>query len=318
MAVPKVSDNPSTQQQYAAQLAVTAALVQSLRALWAAIRPTSSPQAMVRYREGVFVLVSQWAQVAGDIATDYYRDARLTADIPGPVKVPPVPELPRSLVDAGLDWALPTPDQLLEQAEARADEMLNSPEMQAQIEAMQAKVDAAMQKAVTDMARDQVTSAVEADDRALGYRRVPRPGACYFCVIQAIRSTTRKGISKDFKKYGPGSLGGEKHYGVYKSRGSAGASVNDKFTGDGEAKFHNNCHCVIEPVFAPATSLPDWLADMERLYDETPGGLNEFRKALKALREGEEPEPPALPAIAAANPPSEQIAALLDLLSQAA
>lgn len=311
MAVPRVSDNPTVQQQYAAQLAVTGVATSALRALWAATRPLSSPEGMTRFREGVAVIVEQLSPAAASIAADYYLAARTEAGVPGAVTVQSIPSPLRSQIEAGLDWAERA-------ADAQIDNLLAEVEAQAADleEQIQARAEAAVQKMLADIAREQVTAAVEGDDMALGYRRVPRPGACYFCIVNAFRSTTRKGLAKDFKKYGPGSLVGEKHYGVYKSRASAGDSVNDKFTGEGDAKFHNNCHCVIEPVFSPVEALPDWLADMERLYDETPGGLNEFRKALKAHRNGETPEPPEVPVRTPTTPP-QGIELLLDRLAEA-
>lgn len=305
-------ESPETQQQYAAQILLSAALIQALRQLWGATLPLGSDAGRVRFREGVHALVEQFSGAASSIATDYYRarrrDAGITTTLP-PRVLQPVPAPPRSLVDAGLDWAM---------REAQKHETRLADELAALEEQMQTRLEAAMQKALTDVSRDQVVAAVQNDDMAIGFRRVPRPGACAFCIIQAIRSTTRTGLAKDFKRYAPGTMGGEKHYGVYKSRGTAGEDGDFLFDGPGTAKFHNNCHCVVEPVFSPAEALPDWLADMERLYDDTEGGLNDFRRTIAAIRRGEEPQPPPSPAIVAPNPQVDQINALLDLLSQAA
>jgi hypothetical protein len=311
MAVPRVSENPTVQQQYAAQLALTGVAVAALRALWAATLPLSSPEGLARFREGVAAMVGQLSPAAASIATDYYLAARMEAGVPGTAKVPLVSSPPRSQIDAGLDWAMRA-------VEAQADALMAEMEAQAaELETkIQARAEAAVQKMLADIAREQVVAAVDGDDKALGFRRVPRPDACAFCIIQAIRSTSRKGLAKDFKKYAPGSMTGEKHYGIYKSRASAGASVNDKFTGGGEAKFHNNCHCVIEPVFSTVNQLPVWLHDLEVLYDDTEGGLNEFRRALKALRRGETPDPPEVPVRLPTTPP-QGIELLLDRLAEA-
>lgn len=321
MAVPRVSDNPPTQQQYAAQLAVTAALIGGLRALWGATLPSSSPEAMARYREGVFVLVSQWAQASASVAVDYYRSARLEAGVPGFVDVEPIPSPPRSQIDAGLDWALSRLEaemrtQLDElTAEAISEAAVFEAQFLAEDEA-QRRAEAAAQKIVTDAARDQVVAAVEGDELALGYRRVPRPDACAWCLVLAFRTSTRKGLAKDFTKYGrPGSMGEERHYGVYKSRASAG-QIPPNAKGDTN-RFHDNCHCVVEPVFDPVNVLPVWLHDMEALYNDSED-FNAFRRAVKARREGRDPEPPSVPVAAPSAPPTEQINALLDLLSQAA
>jgi hypothetical protein len=306
-----------------AQLALTAALVQAIRGLWASTTPLASPEALSRFRSGVLALVQQLSGVSSSIALDYYQAVRLEAGITAPLSVDsltPAPLPPASKVDAGIEWAMRATEQ---HARALAADMsAQAAEIEA---AMQTRMDAAVQKALMDTSRQQVWDAVAGDEAAIGFRRVPRPGACYFCVVQAIRSTTRTTA----KRVGaPGRVThvhdpDVKHYGVYKSRLSAGEAINDLFTGDGEAKFHNNCHCVIEPVFSPADALPGWLADLEHLYnnfdeDKYGKGLPGFRRALAAHRGGHETSPPPMPAVVAPNPQGDQINALLDLLSQVA
>jgi hypothetical protein len=318
---PQLSDSPAVQQQYLAQLALTAALVQAVRGLWSSTNPLASPEALSRLRRGVLALVQQLSGVGSSIALDYYQAIRLEAGVTAPLPtgaLTPASLPPASKVDAGIEWAMRAAEK---QAQALAADMAAQA---AEIEAaMQTRMDAAVQKALMDTTRQQVWDAVAGDEQAIGFRRVPRPGACYFCVVQAIRSTTRQGLARDFKKYGPGTMGAERHYGIYKSRLSAGEAINDLFEGDREAKFHNNCHCVIEPVFSPADSLPDRLAELEHLYDtydedEFGKGLPGFRRALAAHRGGHETSPPPAPTIVAPNPQGDQINALLDLLSQVA
>ena len=72
-----------------------------------------------------------------------------------------------------------------------------------------ARVERAMEKAVLDVGREQVVEAVRGDELALGFRRVARPGACYWCISLCLRRSTRGET-------------GDQHLGVYKSRASAG------------------------------------------------------------------------------------------------
>lgn len=308
-------ESPETQQQYAAQLLLTAALIQALRQLWGVTLPLDSSRGRERFREGAVTLIQHFSGAASAVAMDYYRSVRLAAGVTDalPPSLELVPAPPHSLVDASLDWALRDVERDMARDLAEIEARFLEEDRQ-----WLARFEASAQKALTDTGRAQVIAAVEGDEKALGFRRVPRPGACYFCIVLAFRSTTRTGLAKDFKKYAPGTMGGETHYGVYKSRGTAGGFANVSFEGEGTAKFHNNCHCVIEPVFSPVEALPDWLADMERLYDDTEGGLAEFRKALAARRRGVEPEPPPMPAVVAVAPNREAIAALLDLLPRVA
>jgi hypothetical protein len=310
VAVPRVSDNPAVQQQYAAQLAVTATLVAALRALWPAVNPLSSAAAMARYRQGVSVLVDQFAGASASIATDFYRGARTEAGVAGAVNVAPVSPPPAPQVEASMDWALRQAEQQMQAILADLEK-----EVQAEAEA-QRRMEAAAQKMVTDTARDQVVAAVEGDEQAIGYRRVPRADACAWCLTLAFRTSTRKGLAKDFTKYGPGSMGADVHYGVYKSRASAGQIPPDD-NGDTN-RFHNNCHCVIEPVFDAVNVLPVWLHDAKALYNAS-DDLSDFRRRLRAQRDGlDNPEAPSVPVPAAPTPPSKEIAALLDLFSQVA
>lgn len=305
MATPQISETPATQRQYVTQLTLSAALAQALRTLWASVSPMSSDAAWDAFTAAAHAVVPQYAQAAAVVSLDNYRTARLDAGIASTPRLPRITTPPASKIDAGLDWAARARDIEAEHAEALA-----------QIEAtILGRVDAAMQKVLMDEARATTVEAVEGDDKALGYRRVPRPDACAWCIILATRKTSRRGLAADFKRYGaPGSMGGDEHWGVFKSRASAGqVPANDR----GEVnRFHNNCHCVVEPIFDTAFTAPAWLQEMSDLYDEA-GDLNTFRRALNAQRRGESPPDPrpVLPAPAAQE---AQVAAIADLLSRLA
>lgn len=73
--------------------------------------------------------------------------------------------------------------------------------------------------------RQTVVDAVQEDRQARGWARETRGDCCYFCAMLASRGA------------------------VYKNEHTAGREANAKFTGAGEFKFHNNCHCVAVPVF---------------------------------------------------------------------
>lgn len=282
-----VSESAAVQQQYLAQIAVTATLTQALHTLWPATNPLSSQKALTTYRGGVAVVVEQFSQAATSLARDAYMSARTEAGVPGPYQPKPVAMPPRSLVDAGVDWAM--------RAQAEA----------ADIEAaIMARVDAAMQKAVVDEARAQLVDAVEGDDKALGFRRVARPGACYWCLALAVRRTRRDG----------------ERLGVYKSRETAG-QLPSNATGQIN-RYHNNCHCTVEPVFDAAERLPAWLADMETFYHDSTRdsgkgeSLNDFRRALAARRRGVEPTAPVITMPTAKPiPGNEALVALLGRLA---
>lgn len=289
MAVPTVSSNPAVQEQYAAQLAITASLFGSMRALWLDVDPLSSAAALARYTTGLEALATHYGKVARASGVDFYTKMRREADVrKRRAGLTLVPTPPATMVQADIDWAI----RAQAEVEREADQIQQAAEV-------------ALQKAVIDIGRNQVITAVAGDEQAVGFHRVARAGACYFCIAQAIRRNS------------------EGHVGVYKSRGTAGSVADAKFTGSGVAKFHNNCHCVIEPVFEFGSfDLSPAMADMETLYAESTvsskrgQSMNDFRKALRAQRGGVTPPSPVptVPAMAPL-PGNDALGALLDRLA---
>lgn len=307
MATPRVSDEPSTQRQYATQLALSAALAQAIRSLWSATTPTASDGAWEDFRGALQAVMPRYSTAAAVVSLDNYRAGRLAAGIGGEPRIELIPEVSPAKIDAGLDWAARLRD-------AQADLAGELDDLVAVETRMLARVDAAMNKAMLDEGREQTLSAVEGDEMALGFRRVPRPGACAWCLLLAFRKTSRKGLASEFTRYGnPGTMGGDEHWGVFKSRASAGQiPPNEK----GEVnRFHNGCHCVVEPIFSAEFNVPPWLRDMSDLYDESPGGLNGFRRALDALRRGDEPEAAPVPDLTPNVAQARQVAAIASLLT---
>lgn len=315
MATPQVSDKPEVEQQYLAQLAISTAAAQSLASLWGATNPLDSADALARFASGANVLMSQFAGASSSVATDYYRNLRRSAGLADAVRVPQVVIPPPSVVDAGIRWA----------TRERPAEVADVEPIDPGAAAL-ADIQAKIQKAIDDAARDWIVQAVEGDDRALGYRRIARPGACYWCLSLAIRSTTRKGLATDWAGKGrdvqvsESGAAGDKHYGVYKSRVAAGQTP----VGSDEVNtFHDNCHCTVEPIFSAGDMPADWVLEMDRFYaDSTEHSakgqhLNDFRRALNARRRGEEPAAPAPTPITPAAPPADQINAILDRLNAA-
>lgn len=306
MATPRVSETPEVQRQYVAQLALSAALAQTLRQLWTATSPLSSERAMQAFRAGVAALVVQFAQAARVVATDYYVNLRRASGMPDVPTIRPVDLPPTSLVDAGIDWAM--------------RDFMNKTEAD-----IMAKVEAAMSKAVLDVGREQIVEAVEGDDLAVGFRRVPRPDACYWCISLALRKSHRVGLAVNASKNSRRNTFDPdvEHFGVYRSRESAGQLPPNA---RGEVnRYHNHCHCAVEPVFMTGvTDVPDWLLDMDRLYESATADsakgerLNDFRRALDAWRRGETPPTPTAPTIIPAVSQDERLRLLSDFLAEIA
>lgn len=306
---PRVSENQTTQQNYVAQLTIAAALSQAVRHLWLSVNPLTSARSLEAFGAGAHVLVDQYAGVAVSTASDHYLTARLEAGVKAPVRLPVMSPPPAAKVDKELDWI---ERQRVEIEKSVAADV-------AEIEAkLLTEMDAAFQKVIVDEARQFTVEAVEGDEKALGFRRVARPTACAWCLALAIRTTTRRGRAKDFKRYGtPGSMGGDQHWGVYKSREAAGqlppgstSEVN---------RYHFNCHCTVEPIFDASFVPAEWLVEVDALYAES-DNFNDFRRRLDARRRGDaSPDPtPVLPVTANSAAQRAQVAAIADLLSRLA
>lgn len=303
MATPRVSETPATQRNYLAQLTISAALAQAVREMWGIVSPLSSADAMQAFRGGTVAVVDHFAQAAVVTASDHYRAARLDAGVRGDVRLPPINSPDPAKVAKELDWI----------ERRRLDVEAEQAAFMAEVEAtILGEAVEALEKVVADEARAFTVAAVEGDEQALGFRRVPRPDACAWCLALATRKTRREGLAKDFGRYGAGGLGGDEHIGVYKSREAAGQLPPN--TAGEVNRYHFNCHCTVEPVFATSAEVPVWLQDIGALYGQT-DDFNHFRRVIEARRRGEAPDDPT-PAILPIAARPDSTAALADLLGR--
>lgn len=126
------------------------------------------------------------------------------------------------------------------------------------------RLEAAMIRLAVQSGRETTVQAVQDDRQAHAWARETRGDCCYFCALMAARGA------------------------VYKSKGAAGADANDRFTGDGAFKFHNNCHCIAVPVFGEFEKTADargWnrqYHDLKRELGRAPS-LLEWRNAFDGV-----------------------------------
>lgn len=90
---------------------------------------------------------------------------------------------------------------------------------------------------------------IQADSRALGYQRVTASGACAFCALLAGR--------------GP----------VYKTERSAGEGH----------RYHDHCHCQVEPVYNRSSAMPESSAAYRAAYEQAEGGT--LQEKLASMRQ---------------------------------
>lgn len=288
---PQASDDPQAQQHYAAQLALSVALADAVRTLWPSLLPLN-PTNVRRLTDALSILLNAFSESAISLVSDHYTTVRRNSGVSSPFSVVRAPLPPRSTVATMVDEAIT--DRL---EESLAD-------FEAKI---LANVQSGIQKALADEARAQLVASVEGDENALGFARIARPDACAWCLTQAFRTSTR-GVEVG------------RHYGVYKSRKSAGqlpegaADLN---------RFHPNCHCTVEPIFDAAFQPAAHILDMEQLYKESTADsekgerLNDFRRALAAQRGGRTTPLPEITTTTVSPPNAAAIQSLLDLIGEA-
>lgn len=91
------------------------------------------------------------------------------------------------------------------------------------IDAAKSLVQGVAQRGVLDTGRNTMLDAIAADKKCWGWARITEPKACSFCILLATRGA------------------------VYRDHSFTNA--NFKFKGPGAFKTHNNCECVMQPVF---------------------------------------------------------------------
>jgi hypothetical protein len=261
VAQPTASRNPEVQKHYAAQFALSTALAAALRRLWPVLRPGDVQATLPAYKYGVTALVDQYGAASSQLAADHFAAMRADAGVHDPFSPPLTDVLPAEKVQASLGWAT---DPVISGGDASAHEPISADTVTITFD----RVEAAAQKLVADAGRNELIAAIEADRKVRGWARVTRDGACYFCRMLATRPI----------------LAGT----LYHTRGTAGANANKRFVGTGDFKFHNNCHCTIEPVFsAHYEASAQARADAALWQDATAGlsgqaAINAFRRALYA------------------------------------
>lgn len=255
-----ISDSSATAAHWrAAQIGLTRLLRRDLRGMRRLLNRNRLQATMPTWIDAVLGLVTRYSQVSATLAADFYDGERTTAGIPGTFTVPLADPPPQEQTSNSLRWA--TKDVWpREQQEASAVQL---EPLDVRIETAMGKADAVTQKLVADVGRSTVRQAVRRDRQAVGYARAAALGACSFCRLMASRGM------------------------VYKTAKTAGRDANERFSGDASvAKFHNDCHCAIIPVFrGQRFELSPHAAEWDRLYREFAQGhpgdqLRLFRQAI--------------------------------------
>lgn len=232
-----------------------------MRRLRRLIVPSRMRSTVPEWIEAIRVLVGEYGNASAALAADLYDAQRAAAGVAGQFAVPLADPPPDGQVDASLRWA--TKDLWPRDPDAPDVTEAQRAPLATRLAAAEAKAEQAMQRLVADQGRATLREAVRRDRYAVAYARGAALGACSFCKLMASRGA------------------------VYKDADTAGREANSRFSGAASVvKFHNDCHCVIVPVFrGQRFELSAHAAEWDRIYRRYARGhsgeqLRLFRRAL--------------------------------------
>lgn len=254
-----VSDSgPGAARWRSAQRGLLRLLQRDLRGARRLLDPERLQASVPVWIEAVHALVVRYAEVAAALGAEYYDSERADAGVPGVFTVPVAGPPPQEQTEATLRWA--TKDLWPRPAEEATPAQLEP--LDERLARAERRAEGAVDRLVLGAGRDTVLRAVEEDREAVAFARAAALGACAFCKLMASRGA------------------------VYTSAGAAGQDADDQFRGEGTAKFHDWCSCVIVPVFrGQRFELSPQAARWDEIYREYAQGhsgeqMRLFRRAL--------------------------------------
>ncbi|MFD9893330.1 hypothetical protein ACFWY9_28630 [Amycolatopsis sp. NPDC059027] len=213
----------------AAQNVVRAAALKRSLTAWRFLDPRRIPETTGSWSLILLEIIRSFRTQSAGQALVTYNDLR-----PGDAWFQPIPELN---TDRILHSLLVTgPGRILQ----LQNQGMKPDEAHAQAFKLHAR---AVSSAVVDAGRELTESAIHEDQTALGFARMPSPGACAFCLMLASRGA------------------------VYSKTTVLTTTSRSKKRGSGKS-FHEGCNCSMFPVFSKDQELPDRIADAERLYEK--------------------------------------------------
>jgi len=256
VATQPISDDREVEEHYLAQFAIVAAMSKAIKeSLTPELDPVDLPGTFPIVRRGIVALVDEYSRASISIAADHYEDLR-ARQIPGRFVAPTIEPTPQGQVLTTLDRIA---DKAFDRAKASPDELFLA-EIADQL-ARGAGISA--ESLVAEAASDEIFTAMSEDDRARGWARITRPGACYFCRLLASRGA------------------------VYYTERSGSFRAHAPKDGRG-----GTCRCAVEPVFgAQYEPTAQARADAEtyaRVSADVDGHakVEEFRRAVEGREDG--------------------------------
>ena len=112
------------------------------------------------------------------------------------------------------------------------------------------------------------------DRYAVGYQRITREGACYFCAALASRGPVYKADSFDSSNARFTSGGGDRSHG------------DPRAVREGEVRVHDFCQCAFQVVFRRDEAMPDLERSYADLWTSVAKGKGDQMKRFRSAYEG--------------------------------
>ena len=208
------------------------------------------------------------SDTGADRATAFFTALRR---IEAPGAAPYVPTAARGYIDDGVRKSLLTVGPYAYTNKARKIQTLETGPQQQRALLAEAKqettkaIAAAVLRHAQGGSRQTIHDASEEDQVALGWVRVTKADPCFFCAALASRGLR-------YRAFKEGSF-----------------DLSDaRFTGDGDAKVHDNCGCSLKPVYTTNDPLVDrtsTFADQWSMWGAGGGdAMRRFRRGYEHLR----------------------------------
>lgn len=243
---------------YLTQAGLVLALSRAVRGLWLHW-DQSDEESLQLLRDRAALLVNQFARASATASARAYSRERSAAGIRSSFTVPLADPPKSEQVAKSLSWS------------TRDLQTLPAPsELPAALEQAQQDMESAAARLVLNVGRETTVLAVQRDAKARAWAREARPDCCAFCAMLSSRGA------------------------VYKNEHTAGRVANQRFAGEGQFKFHDNCHCQAVPVFGeyePTAHARQWEADWASLKRANGGSLslNEWRRHIEGRPTTDDP-----------------------------
>jgi hypothetical protein len=263
MSQPRQPVSSGDAHQVAQSTLIVAALEPLVTEAMGMLDPKDLAGSLPKVKALIASLVHTYGRMSASLAVRYYQMERKAAGVTAPYTILPALPAGPSQIDPSIDWATkdlwgPVNTEPIEHRGATLQPF------QDRLATAQTNVQGVTENLTLDAGRDTIIQAVQTDEHAKGWARVPEPGACWFCAMLATRGA------------------------VYTSEQSA------------TFEAHDHCRCHVEPVFnayEPTHQIRQWQA----LYADATRGVYGMKAAQIAFRRAYEgrtaPTPAKTPAL---------------------